>query len=112
MNKEEAVNKLISDIESDPTIIRIRELEEAIKKNPEIDELINDMHDVERKLVNSRFYKLKNASSDYLNELNLIKDKLSNYPYVDEYLELVDEAYQTIKNICLIFEEEINNRIK
>lgn len=112
MNKEEALNHLLSDIEADLTIIRIKELERAINKNPEIEKLIEEMHDIEKKLVNSRFYRLKNASNDYLEELNNVKERLSNYPYVDEYLELIDEAYQTIKNICLIFEDEINNRIK
>ena len=43
MNKEEALNHLLSDIEADPTIIRIKELERAINKNPEIEKLIEEI---------------------------------------------------------------------
>lgn len=110
-NIDEIKDKLISEINELPCIKRLHELESIIDKNTVISEKFNHMKDVQKKLVNSKHYGKENAYIEYSKELELIKEEISNIPFVEEYLDLLDEAYNMLINISKIMTEEINKNI-
>lgn len=108
MTKEEALSNLIAAINEKPYIKRLHELESIIDSNEAVTSKLNEMHDIEKKLVNARYYGKTNAVKLYQDELDKIKEEISDIPYLDEYLDLLDEAYMEIKNIASIIEDNIN----
>lgn len=112
MNKEEALKELIKAINNDSLIERLHLLETVIDKNPLVNDLFDEMHEVERKLVNARYYKKNSSAEQYEKELESIKERIEEIPFLDEYLELLDMAYNELKNVFMIIENDINNCIK
>lgn len=108
MNKDESLDLLIKSINDLDFIKRLKELESIINKNDDINKSIEKMRDAEKKLVNAKYYGVKSDIELYEKELKNIEEEMSDIPFLDEYLELLEEAYLMVKNISLIIENEIN----
>ncbi len=110
MNKEESLNNLIDEINNIDEVKRLHELENVFVNNKEVNAVLSRMHNVEKKLVNARYYKKENAAIQYEEELKGIQEEIHNIPLLDEYIELLEGNYCMLKNITSIIDDELNNK--
>lgn len=111
-NLDEIKEELISLINELPSIKRLHELEDIIDNNSLILEKFNKLKLLQKMKVNSDYYKKNNAALEYSLEIDKIKEEISDIPFVDEYLDLLEEAYCLLKNITNIMASEINKNIQ
>jgi len=110
-NLDKPLNDLIKAIGELPQIKRLHELEEVIDKHEEIKEKLSHMKLVQQNLINARHYDLVNQAALDAKELKEIKEDIINTPLLEEYLDLLNEAYLMLQNISKIIEGELNNSI-
>lgn len=111
-NVKESLQVLIDDINNLPYIIRLHELEPYIDQNEEIKDKLEEIKMIQKQMVNSAYFHKTNAKKDYEEKLEGLKQELKDIPFVEEYIDLLNEAYYTLKNIVSTIEEEINNSLK
>lgn len=89
---------------------RIHELEPLIDNNKEIKEKLDELLDLQHRLVHSKYYKESNR--DELEELyNQKKNELINLPFLEEYLELLDIVDEMLKNYSYKISQSIEKDI-
>lgn len=112
MNKiEESVKELIDSINALPQIKRLHELEVVLDKNEEIKSQLSRLKEVQKNMVNARYYSLPNQVELDALEIKKIKESISNTPLLEEYIDLLNEAYMMLSNISKIIEDVLNNSI-
>lgn len=112
MNKiEESVKELIDSINALPQIKRLHELEVVLDKNEEIKSQLSRLKEVQKNMVNARYYSLPNQAELDALEIKKIKESISNTPLLEEYIDLLNEAYMMLSNISKIIEDVLNNSI-
>lgn len=79
-----------------PEVKRIHELEPFIDNNKEIKELFTDIKKLQQQMVNSKEFNQINQYKLQLDEYNKLKEELLNYPFVEEYLDALDIAYNEL----------------
>lgn len=79
-----------------PEVKRIHELEPFIDNNIEIRKLFSNIKILQKQMVNSKEYNQINQYEIQLNEYNKLKEDLINYPFVEEYLDALDVAYNEL----------------
>ena len=106
-------DKIIDYFNELPEVIRLKELEPYIKNNEDINNKFKYMKDLQKKMVASREFDLINQYNEYKKEYEMVKEELLNMPFVDEYLELVDNVNQLLNNLSeeinYLIDKEINN---
>ena len=110
-NIENEINELITAINSLPNIKRLHELEKIIDNNQAILEKFDELKETQKRIVNSKHYGLFNQAKLDEERLKEIKKDMSDIPFLEEYLELLEEAYLMISNISKLIEGELNNHI-
>ncbi len=109
MNKE--LNSLISSINNIEEIKRLKELEKIIDSNPDILSKFEKLKGIAKQLVNARYYNNKEKVASLDKEYKEMYESISNIVFVEEYLELLDDAYNLLKVISETIESEINNEL-
>ena len=103
-------DKIIDYFNSLPEVKRLKELEPYIKNNPEIINKFTELKNIQKKMVASKEFNQYNA---YKKEYEFKKEELYNLPFVEEYLELVDNVNQLLNNLSeeinYLIDKEINN---
>ena len=106
-------DKIIDYFNELPEVKRLKELEPYIKNNEDINNRFILMKDIQKKMVASREFDLTNQYNEYKKEYENIKNELLDMPFVEEYLELVDEINQLLNNLSdeinYLIDKEINN---
>ena len=87
---------------------RIKELESYIDSNREINNTFNAIKEIQKKMVNAKEFNQYNQYKLYLDEYNLLKDKLMDLPFVEEYLELLEIVNSKLVFLTQTIEEEMN----
>jgi len=111
-NIDKPKEELINSISNLPFVKRLHELEKIIDNNPELKNKILEMKSIQKNLVNAKHYDLVNQAALDEKRLKAIKEDILNTPLLEEYLDLLDEAYEMLQNISRIIEGELNNSIK
>ena len=84
------MDKLIEYFNSLPEVKRLKELEEYISKNKEIENKFNEIKELQKKMVNANEFNQFNQFKVYKNEYENKKKELSDIPFLDEYIELLE----------------------
>ena len=84
------MDKLIEYFNSLPEVKRLKELEEYISKNKEIENKFNEIKELQKKMVNANEFNQFNQLKVYKNEYENKKNELSDIPFLDEYIELLE----------------------
>lgn len=109
MNKKE---ELLESIKELPLVKRIHELESYIDNNKRINELFKNLKEVSKQMVISKHIGHFENYKIYKEEYDEIKKECISYPFVEEYLDLLDEANELVKEISFIIEKDINEEIE
>lgn len=104
-------NILIDEFKNIEEVKRIHELEGFIDKNNDIKLLFNKLKLKQKQLVNAKEYNQVNQYTLYLNEYNELYKKLIDYPFVEEYLELLDIVDKMLVSVCENIENSLTKAI-
>lgn len=104
MNNE----KIIYYFNNDPRVIRIKELENYIDNNEIIQNKYKELLNLQKKLINSKEFKQIRQYKIYQNMYKNMKDEFLDLPFVEEYIELINECYDEIKD----FRDQVEEKIK
>ena len=107
-----SLEKLFDILDKDPYLKRLHELEEVLDKNKDIKDLIASKQEVSKQLMNAKVLGLTNTVADYKKAYDEINQKLIDYPFVEEYLELLDYYNDLLKDMISYLEHRINRGLK
>lgn len=107
-----SLDKLKKALQEDPAIKRIQELEDFIDKNEKLRDLFSSFKEVQKKMVNAKSYHQPRQYEVYKKEYNTIYQSILDFPFMEEYLELLEEAYFKLKGITELIENKINSKIQ
>ncbi len=109
-NLDIAVSNLIKMINCDEDIKRLHELENVVDNNKELKDKFSRLKEVQKELVNARFYKKDNPQL-LEKELENLKEEIKELPLISEYTDLLEIAYNMLLDIKNILETELNKSI-
>ncbi len=91
----------INELES---VRRLKTLEKYIDSNIELKNKIENLLLLQKQMINCKQLELVNAYNDYKEQYSNLKESILLIPFVEEYLELLDENHLMLKNIFKIIE--------
>jgi cell fate (sporulation/competence/biofilm development) regulator YmcA (YheA/YmcA/DUF963 family) len=94
-----------------PEVIRIRELEAFIDNNEEIKSLFNNLKSIQKQMVHAKEYNQPNQYNIYKDEYDSIYNNLLDKPFMEEYLELLEIVDDKLSNFTYAVEKELNKII-
>lgn len=95
-----------------PEVKRVKELEKYINNNSALNEKINNLKLVQKKLVNAKEYNQHNQYILYKEEYDRIYCEILDFPFVEEYLELLEEINYILLQLTGTIEDKINEFLK
>ena len=106
------MNKLKEEFLNTDLVKRIQSLEKIIDNNPPLNEKLNSLKDLQKKMVNAKEFNQINQYKAYKEEYDKLYAEILEFPFVEEYLELLEQANNTLLDICYIIENKINKELK
>ncbi len=106
-----STDKLIESINDLPEVKRLKELDNYINNNKAINDKLNEMRTIQKKMVNAKEFDQMNQYIEYKKEYDGIIKELYDLPFVEEYMELLDYVNNILGNIKDRIESEIDNKI-
>ena len=106
------MNKLKEEFLNTDLVKRIQSLEKIIDNNPTLNEKLNSLKDLQKKMVNAKEFNQINQYKAYKEEYDKLYAEILEFPFVEEYLELLEQANNTLLDICYIIENKINKELK
>ena len=106
------MNKLKEEFLNTDLVKRIQSLENIIDNNPTLNEKLNSLKDLQKKMVNAKEFNQINQYKAYKEEYDKLYAEILEFPFVEEYLELLEQANNILLDICYIIENKINKELK
>ena len=111
MRHVNSLDRLIADIKEEPKIKRLKELEEYIDKDKDITSLLNMKKHISKEMVLARKLNLLNTYDEYKKEYDQIDDKIGNSLFVEEYMDLLNDAHNDLEIMTAYLEKNINKHL-
>lgn len=92
-----------------PEVKRIYELENFIDQNKELQKLLKHLKEVQKQMIHAKEFHQPNQYLVYKQEYDAIYNKILDFPFVEEYLELLEEMNSKLSEITNIIENRINS---
>lgn len=106
------MNKLKEEFLNTELVKRIHSLENYIDNNETLNSKLKELKDLQKKMVNAKEFNQINQYKLYKEEYDKLYNEVLDFPFVEEYLELLEEANNKLLDICYIIENKINNELK
>ena len=106
------MNKLKEEFLNTELVKRIHSLEKVIDSNVELNNKLNTLKELQKKMVNSKEFNQINQYKVYKDEYDKLYTEVLEFPFVEEYLDLLEEANNKLLDICFIIENKINKELK
>ncbi len=106
------VNEIKTHLIDTPLVQRIQHLEKILDSNQQLNDMINNLKNIQKKMVNAKEFQQTKQYEVYKAEYDQIYAKILDFPFVEEYLSLLDEANDILLNICNRIEMKINSKIR
>ena len=106
------MNKLKEEFLNTELVKRIHSLENYIDNNEELNSKLKELKNLQKKMVNAKEYNQMNQYKAYKDEYDNLYNEVLEFPFVEEYLELLEEANNKLLDICYIIENKINKELK
>ena len=88
------MNKLKEEFSNTELVKRIHALEKIIDNNPILNSKLSELKDLQKKMINAKEFNQFNQYKAYKDEYDSLYEEVLEFPFVEEYLELLDEAYE------------------
>ncbi len=105
------MNKLKAEFENLPLVKRIKELEHFIDNNANLNALLVKLKEIQKKIVNAKEFNQPKQLAIYKKEYDNVYATILDFPFVEEYLDLLEEANQKLLDISNIIEKTINDKL-
>lgn len=109
MNSKE---KLLADLSNQEFVKRSHELEQLIDNNKEIKALLNKKKLISKEMVTARHIGLVNTYDDYKKQYDMVDREIAKYPFVEEYLDILDYLYNDLEIIADYIQSKINKALE
>lgn len=106
------MNKLKEEFLNTDLVKRIQSLEKIIDNNPTLNEKLNSLKELQKKMVNAKEFNQINQYKVYKEEYDNLYSEILEFPFVEEYLDLLEQANNMLLDICFIIESKINKEIE
>ncbi|MDE7264321.1 MAG: YlbF family regulator [Anaeroplasmataceae bacterium] len=106
------MNKLIEAFLELPEVKRIHELEQGLLKNETIQLLNSELKQLQKQMVHAKEFHQEKQYKQYKEKYDEVYAKLLDYPFVEEYLELLEQVHRDLLAITQQIEEMINQQLK
>ena len=106
------MNKLKEEFLNTELVKRIHSLEKIIDNNQELNQKLDSLKELQKKMVNAKEFNQINQYKVYKEEYDTLYNEVLEFPFVEEYLELLEQANNTLLDICYIIENKINKELK
>lgn len=103
-NNKDIINK----IETNPTIIRYRKLEEVINKSNELNTQIEELKTLQKEIVHAKEYQKEKYLSKLESEYQAKLENVQKHPIMAEYMDLQKKINDSLKTFTDIIEKGIN----
>ncbi len=104
-------NRLLDYFNNIPEVIRLKELKNYIESNEKIINKFDEIKDLQKKMVNAKEFNQINQLKAYEEEYKRLNSELLDIPFVEEYLELMNQVDLMIQGFVNNVEYEINKKI-
>ncbi len=104
-------NRLLDYFNNIPEVIRLKELKNYIESNEKIINKFDEIKDLQKKMVNAKEFNQINQLKVYEEEYKRLNSELLDIPFVEEYLELMNQVDLMIQGFINNVEYEINKKI-
>lgn len=108
MNFVNELNQLKEHLAQTPLVQRIRELEQYIDNNTQLSDMISSLKEQQKKMVNAKEFDQINQYKVYKREYEHMYQQIIDFPFVEEYIELLNEAHEELEQISYLIEQKIN----
>ncbi len=105
------MNKLREEFLKTPEITRLKELELVLDNNTQLNEKISDLKNKQKQMINAKEYHQTKQYQVYYSEYQQLYQEILDYPFVEEYLDLLEIANEELLNISNIIEQKINKKL-
>ena len=106
------MNKLKEEFLNTELVKRIHSLEKYIDNNEKLNTKLKELKNLQKKMVNAKEFNQMNQYKEYKDEYDNLYNEVLDFPFVEEYLELLEEANNKLLDICFIIENKINKELK
>ena len=106
------MNKLKEEFLKTDLVKRIQSLENIIDNNQELKDKLKSLKELQKKMVNAKEFNQFNQYKSYKEEYDVLYEEVLDFPFVEEYLDLLEEANNKLLDICFIIENKINKQLK
>ncbi len=106
-----SLDKLFTYFDNDQNIKRLHALEKAFDSDTEISKLINLKQEYSKQMINAKYLRLTNTYNDYREKYDQVNKKLMDYPFLDEYMDLLNYYNNLLKDIINYIETNVNKKI-
>lgn len=106
------MNKLKEEFLKTDLVKRIQSLENIIDNNQELKDKLKSLKELQKKMVNAKEFNQFNQYKSYKEEYDVLYEEVLDFPFVEEYLDLLEEANNKLLDICFIIENKINKELK
>ncbi|MDE6047274.1 MAG: YlbF family regulator [Anaeroplasmataceae bacterium] len=106
------MNDLKEAFQQEAVVKRIHELENYIDTNIELKEKMQNLKLLQKQMVNAKEYGQSKQYALYNDEYQKLYQQILDYPFVEEYLDLLEEANQMLITVTNIIETKINLKLR
>lgn len=94
-----------------PEVQRLQELEHIIDANPILKDLMENLKFIQKQMVNAKEFHQEKQYLEFKKQYDALYEKIIDFPFVEEYLELLEETYLILKNTVSIIQSKIDSQI-
>ena len=98
------MNKLKEEFANTELVKRIQSLEHIIDNNNVLNEKLASLKALQKTMINAKEFNQVNQYKAYKKEYDSLYEEILEFPFVEEYLDLLEEANNTLLDICYIIE--------
>ena len=106
------MNELKQAVVSLPLVKRVQEIERYIDSNLELKKNIDALKELQKKMVHAKEFQQPKQYQVYKKEYDELYQMILDQPFVEEYLDLLEEANSILGEITGLIESKINTKLK
>ncbi len=106
------MNEITSRLAETPLVQRIKQLEKILDANPDLNSLTLKLKSIQKQMVNAKEFQQKKQYEVYKEEYDKLYAEILDFPFVEEYLDLLEEANDILLNLTNLIETKINKTLE
>ncbi|MCM1130242.1 MAG: YlbF family regulator [Roseburia sp.] len=106
------MNDLKQAIISLPLVQRIKELERVLDSDKELNTAIQRLKSIQKQMASAKEFQQSKQYALYKKDYDELNEWILDFPFVEEYVELLEEANDLLQTIAKRIESKINEKLR